>query len=60
MRSRMFRDDLDRVVDDMEDSAIMFLGIDHGAHVSNAFQDLPVIELTISHRDTMQSILRTK
>ena len=32
MRSRMFRDDLERVVDEIENSAIMWLGISKGAH----------------------------
>lgn len=32
MRARMFRDDLDRVVDEMENSEVMWLGIQSGAH----------------------------
>ncbi|GAB7341273.1 hypothetical protein MBLNU457_7547t1 [Dothideomycetes sp. NU457] len=32
MRARMFRDDLNRVVDEIENSAIMWLGISRGAH----------------------------
>jgi hypothetical protein len=32
MRARMFRDDLDRVVDEMENSEIMWLGIQGGVH----------------------------
>jgi hypothetical protein len=32
MRARMFRDDLDRVVDEMENSEIMWLGIQSGVH----------------------------
>lgn len=32
MRARMFRDDLERVVDEIENSAIMWLGISKGAH----------------------------
>ena len=32
MRARMFRDDLDRVVDEMENSEVMWLGIQQGVH----------------------------
>ncbi|KAK7191025.1 uncharacterized protein CC84DRAFT_1163616 [Paraphaeosphaeria sporulosa] len=32
MRARMFRDDLERVVDEMENSEVMWLGIQAGAH----------------------------
>jgi hypothetical protein len=32
MRARMFRDDLDRVVDEMENSEVMWLGIQSGVH----------------------------
>ncbi|KAJ4400726.1 hypothetical protein N0V91_008467 [Didymella pomorum] len=32
MRARMFRDDLDRVVDEMENSEVMWLGIQQGMH----------------------------
>ncbi|KAH8731293.1 hypothetical protein GQ44DRAFT_735790 [Phaeosphaeriaceae sp. PMI808] len=32
MRARMFRDDLDRVVDEIENSEVMWLGIQSGAH----------------------------
>jgi hypothetical protein len=32
LRSRMFRDDLDRVVDEIESSAVMWLGISSGVH----------------------------
>jgi hypothetical protein len=32
MRARMFRDDLDRVVDEMENSEVMWLGIHQGVH----------------------------
>ena len=32
MRARMFRDDLDRVVDEIENSAVMWLGISRNAH----------------------------
>lgn len=32
MRARMFRDDLERVVDEMENSEVMWLGIQSGAH----------------------------
>lgn len=32
MRARMFRDDLERVVDEIENSAVMWLGISKGAH----------------------------
>jgi hypothetical protein len=32
MRSRVFRDDLDRVVDEIENSEVMWLGIARGAH----------------------------
>jgi hypothetical protein len=32
MRARMFRDDLERVVDQIEDSEIMWMGIAHGMH----------------------------
>nr|POE76157.1 hypothetical protein CFP56_59637 [Quercus suber] len=32
MRARMFRDDLDRVVDEIENSAVMWLGISSGVH----------------------------
>jgi hypothetical protein len=32
LRSRMFRDDLDRVVDEIESSAVMWLGISQGVH----------------------------
>lgn len=32
MRARMFRDDLERVVDEIENSAVMWLGISRGAH----------------------------
>lgn len=32
VRARMFRDDLDRVVDEIENSAVMWLGISRGAH----------------------------
>ena len=32
MRARIFRDDLERVVDEIENSAIMWLGISKGAH----------------------------
>ncbi|KAH9828277.1 mitochondrial FAD carrier protein FLX1-like [Teratosphaeria destructans] len=32
MRARMFRDDLDRVVDEIENSAVMWLGISKGHH----------------------------
>lgn len=32
MRARMFRDDLNRVVDEIENSSIMWLGISRGAH----------------------------
>jgi len=32
VRARMFRDDLDRVVDEVENSAVMWLGISSGAH----------------------------
>ncbi|KAF1823070.1 uncharacterized protein K489DRAFT_224322 [Dissoconium aciculare CBS 342.82] len=32
MRARMFRDDLDRVVDEIENSATMWLGISRGVH----------------------------
>ncbi|KAH6629317.1 hypothetical protein C7974DRAFT_184591 [Boeremia exigua] len=32
MRARMYRDDLDRVVDEMENSEVMWLGIQHGVH----------------------------
>ena len=32
MRSKMFRDDLDRVVDEIENSEIMWLGIANGVH----------------------------
>ncbi|KAK4543098.1 hypothetical protein LTR36_005875 [Oleoguttula mirabilis] len=32
VRARMFRDDLERVVDEIENSAIMWLGISTGAH----------------------------
>lgn len=32
MRARMFRDDLDRVVDEIENSEIMWLGIQSGVH----------------------------
>ena len=36
MRARMFRDDLERVVDEIENSAVMWLGISRGAHGYNA------------------------
>jgi hypothetical protein len=32
MRARMYRDDLDRVVDEMENSEVMWLGIQSGVH----------------------------
>jgi len=32
VRARMFRDDLERVVDEIENSAVMWLGISRGAH----------------------------
>jgi hypothetical protein len=32
LRARMFRDDLDRVVDEIESSAVMWLGISSGVH----------------------------
>lgn len=32
MRARMFRDDLDRVVDEIENSEVMWLGIQSGVH----------------------------
>jgi hypothetical protein len=32
MRARMYRDDLERVVDEMENSEVMWLGIQSGAH----------------------------
>ncbi|KAK6443139.1 hypothetical protein LTR95_000656 [Oleoguttula sp. CCFEE 5521] len=32
VRARMFRDDLDRVVDEIENSAVMWLGISRGVH----------------------------
>lgn len=32
MRARMFRDDLERVVDEIENSAVMWLGISRGVH----------------------------
>lgn len=32
MRARMYRDDLDRVVDEMENSEVMWLGIQQGVH----------------------------
>lgn len=32
LRARMFRDDLDRVVDEIENSAVMWLGISRNAH----------------------------
>ena len=32
MRARMFRDDLERVVDEIENSAVMWFGISRGAH----------------------------
>lgn len=32
LRARMFRDDLDRVVDEIESSAVMWLGISQGVH----------------------------
>lgn len=32
MRSRMYRDDLDRVVDEIENSEVMWLGISNGVY----------------------------
>lgn len=32
MRSKMFRDDLDRVVDEIENSEIMWMGISRDVH----------------------------
>lgn len=36
MRARMFRDDLERVVDEIENSAVMWLGISRNVHGYNA------------------------
>lgn len=43
LRARMFRDDLDRVVDEIESSAVMWLGISSGVHGYDAIDTDEVV-----------------
>ena len=44
MRARMFRDDLDRVVDEVENATVMWFGISKNAH---GYGDIDVDEVTV-------------
>ncbi|KAF2752937.1 hypothetical protein EJ05DRAFT_480853 [Pseudovirgaria hyperparasitica] len=44
MRARMFRDDLERVVDEIENSEIMWLGIQKGVH---GYDEIDVDEVSV-------------
>lgn len=54
MRARMFRDDLDRVVDEMENSEVMWLGIQSGAH---GYDEI-AIDDTVSVRSEVARLTR--
>ncbi|KZM27976.1 uncharacterized protein EKO05_0000696 [Ascochyta rabiei] len=54
MRARMFRDDLDRVVDEMENSEVMWLGIQQGVH---GYDEI-AIEDTVSVRSEVARLTR--
>lgn len=54
MRARMFRDDLDRVVDEMENSEVMWLGIQQGVH---GYDEI-AIDDTVSVRSEVARLTR--
>lgn len=54
MRARMYRDDLDRVVDEIENSEVMWLGIQNGVH---GYDEI-AIEDSISVRSEVARLTR--
>lgn len=54
MRARMYRDDLDRVVDEMENSEVMWLGIQQGVH---GYDEI-AIDDTVSVRSEVARLTR--
>lgn len=54
MRAHMFRDDLDRVVDEIENSEIMWLGIESGVH---GYDEI-AIDDTVSVRSEVARLTR--